>query len=67
MRGRLGIWGRRLILVGMSGWLFQAGCARIATQELEALFAGVASPTLVGNSFLVNLLGPRVLHFLLYS
>jgi len=64
MTGRLGIWGRWLILLGMSGWLFQAGCARIATQELEAVFAGAASPSLVGGSFLVDLLGPRLLHLL---
>ena len=64
MTGRLGIWGRRLVLLGMSGWLFQAGCARVATQELEALFAGAASPSLVGSSFLVNLLGPRLLPLL---
>ena len=66
MTGRHGIWARRLALLGMSGWLFQAGCARVVTQELEALFAGVASPTLVGDSFLVNLLGPSLLRLLFY-
>jgi hypothetical protein len=64
MSRRLNTIGRWLLVLGMSGWLFQAGCARVATQELEAVFAGSASPTLVGGSFLVSLLGPTVLHYL---
>lgn len=64
MTRRLETCARWLVMLGMSGWLFQAGCARIATQELEALFASTASPTLVGGSFLVSLLGPTFLQFL---
>jgi hypothetical protein len=64
MTRRLEVCGRWLVVLGMSGWLFQAGCARVATQELEALFASSANPTLVGSSFLVSLLGPSVLQFL---
>jgi hypothetical protein len=64
MTRRLGIWGQRLVLLGMSGWLFQAGCARVATQELEVLFASAASPALVSDSILVSLLGPTFLQLL---
>jgi len=55
------VWTRRLALLGMSGWLFQAGCARFYTQQLEAVFASEANPTLIGQSMVVDLLGPVVL------
>ncbi len=62
----LGVWARRAALVGMSGWLFQAGCARAITQELEVLFAAVASPTQIYDSFLVNRFGPEILRLFAY-
>ncbi len=62
----LTVWARRLALLGLSGWLFQAGCARIVTQELEVLFAASANPTLIQNSFLVNWLGPGILRLFNY-
>ena len=57
----LRVWGRWVILLSMSGWLFQAGCARIVQQELEVLIAPNASSTLINGSFLVNIFGPGVL------
>ena len=64
----LEVWGRRLTLVAMTGCLYQfgAGCSRMATQELEAVFAPSASPNLVDTSALVSILGPTILHLINY-
>lgn len=61
MTRRLTVWTRWMVLLGSTGWLFQAGCARIFTREVEVLFAAAANPTLIGQSFLVDVFGLSIL------
>lgn len=61
MTRRLRFWMRWLVLLASSGWLFQAGCARILTREFEVLFAPQANLTQINNSFLVDVFGPGIL------
>lgn len=64
MTRRLAVWMRLLLLLLSSGWLFQAGCARILIRETEVLFAPLANPYLIPQSVVVDLLGIGVLQFL---
>jgi hypothetical protein len=61
MTRRLHVWTRWLALLGMSGWLFQAGCVRIVEQQIQVLFSPDAVPTLIYDSPLVNFFGPGIL------
>ena len=64
MTRRLSMAARWLILLGSTGWLFQAGCARIFTREIEVVFATAANPALSGQSILVDVFGAGLLRLL---
>jgi len=48
-------------LLAMSGWLLEGGCAGVVQRELEVLLRPEANPTLIRQSYLIDLLGPEIL------
>ena len=61
MQHRCRRWKRALLMVALGAWLCQAGCIQIVQRELEVLLRPEANQTLIHNSALVNLFGPRIL------
>lgn len=51
----------RVLVLTAGGCLWQAGCIRTIQQEFEVLFRPEANPTLIQDSFLVNLFGAEIL------
>jgi hypothetical protein len=54
-------WRRRLVILMLGGWMWQAGCIRAYQREIEVLLAPAANPLLIRESFLVDLFGPAIL------
>ena len=54
-------WLRLAGLAGLGGWVLQAGCIRGIQRELEVLLRTEANPTLIWDSVLVDVLGPKIL------
>jgi hypothetical protein len=61
MARRLRVLAQWMVVLGASGWLFQAGCARNIERELEVLVVPGANGALIHSSYLVDLFGPRIL------
>jgi hypothetical protein len=63
MQKILNVWMRRLAILSMGTCLQFTGCERLIMREIEVMGAPHANPTLIRQSLLVNLFGPRVLNF----
>jgi hypothetical protein len=61
MQHRCRRWKRNVFIAALGAWMWQAGCVQIVQRELEVLLRPEANPTLIHNSALVNLFGPKIL------
>ncbi len=66
MNKRFHVFRRCLVVLCMSGCLFQfgTGCNRALQNNLEVLFAADQSPSLIYGSWVLNQLGVGILSFL---
>ncbi len=56
---------RWVVMLIAGCWLFEGGCLGIIQRELEVLMApGSNSPTMVRNSYLFEIFGPRLFAFM---
>ena len=61
MRKRIHAWSRHMLLLATGTLVGQGGCIGDLQRELEVLLSPEANPTLIRESFLVDLVGPRIL------
>jgi hypothetical protein len=61
MRQRLGRRTRLVLVAMVAGWLCQTSCITNVEREIEVLRAPLSSPSILGQSVLLDLFGPQIL------